>query len=142
MTVPLGGTEVLPPRSAGFLWTGDEAVPMGKPPINNAFYDELGDRWYTAQDDPVALLRTEANFRNPRLLQELKDRRGEGACSLLDIGCGGGFLTNYLAQHGIQVTGVDLSEDSLAVARRFDKTGTVVGTAITPDPKKIGQLGK
>ena len=30
--------------------------------INNAFYDELGERWYLADDDPVALLRAEGEL--------------------------------------------------------------------------------
>jgi 2-polyprenyl-6-hydroxyphenyl methylase/3-demethylubiquinone-9 3-methyltransferase len=42
---------------------------------------------------------------------ELRDRR------LLDVGCGGGILSEGLAQHGAQVTGIDLAEASLEVAR-------------------------
>ena len=36
--------------------------------INNAIYDELGERWYTAQDDPVALLRAESRLRTAWIL--------------------------------------------------------------------------
>src|SRR5215470_10702573 len=39
--------------------------------INNACYDALGERWYQAQDDPVALLRAEARHRNPWILEAL-----------------------------------------------------------------------
>src|SRR3712207_7480258 len=42
-----------------------------------------------------------------------------------DVGCGAGFLTNELAKAGYVVSGVDLSGESLEVARRFDKTSTV-----------------
>jgi 2-polyprenyl-6-hydroxyphenyl methylase/3-demethylubiquinone-9 3-methyltransferase len=33
--------------------------------VNNAIHHQLGDRWYIAQDDPVALLRAESRARNP-----------------------------------------------------------------------------
>lgn len=36
---------------------------------------------------------------------------------VLDIGCGGGILTESLAIMGAQVTGLDLAEDALTVAR-------------------------
>lgn len=41
------------------------------------------------------------------------------------VGCGGGFLSNGLAKNQLKVTGVDLSESSLATARRFDETNSV-----------------
>ena len=37
---------------------------------------------------------------------------------ILDVGCGGGILSEALAKQGAQVTGSDLSEESLKVARR------------------------
>jgi len=33
--------------------------------VNNDIYHQLGERWYTARDDPIALLRSEARARNP-----------------------------------------------------------------------------
>lgn len=92
--------------------------------VNNQFYETLGDRWYTANDDPVALLRAEGRLRNPWLASRLRERCGEGA-RVLDVGCGGGLLTNYLAREGFQVSGVDASSDSLAVAARHDATDRV-----------------
>ena len=37
---------------------------------------------------------------------------------ILDMGCGGGILTEYLAREGFSVTGIDQSAGALAVARR------------------------
>jgi 2-polyprenyl-6-hydroxyphenyl methylase/3-demethylubiquinone-9 3-methyltransferase len=44
---------------------------------------------------------------------------------VLDVACGGGFLSNFLALEGHKVTGVDLSEESLKTAHAHDKTSTV-----------------
>ncbi len=45
--------------------------------------------------------------------------------TILDIGCGGGFLTNALAEAGHTVSGIDLSIESLRIAAETDATGTV-----------------
>lgn len=92
--------------------------------VNNSFYDDLGDRWYNAYDDPIALLRAENKAMFPWILNKLRtlcDHKG----NILDVGCGGGFLSNELARQGYNVTGVDLSEESLEVAKAHDKTRTV-----------------
>ena len=96
------------------------------PGIDNTIYDQLGERWYQAADDPVALLRAEARLRTAWILTELRDVLGPRPLAVLDVACGGGFLTNPLAAAGHQVTGIDLSLDSLAVAARHDATGSVV----------------
>jgi 2-polyprenyl-6-hydroxyphenyl methylase / 3-demethylubiquinone-9 3-methyltransferase len=93
--------------------------------INNDIYAALGERWYSADDDPVALLRAESRLRNPWVSAHLRERVREGA-RVLDVGCGAGFLSNYLARQGFQVTGLDASKESLAVAARHDETGRVV----------------
>jgi len=90
--------------------------------INNAVYDELGDRWYGARDDPIALLRAESRFRNPWVIEHLRAR---GAETVLDVGCGGGFLSNPLAEAGFRVTGVDQSHEALSIARQHDTTSSV-----------------
>jgi 2-polyprenyl-6-hydroxyphenyl methylase / 3-demethylubiquinone-9 3-methyltransferase len=92
--------------------------------INNEFYETLGERWYTANDDPVALLRAESRLRNPWVAKRLREHFGTDV-RVLDIGCGAGFLSNYLAEQEFRVAGLDVSTGSLAVAARFDVTGSV-----------------
>lgn len=92
--------------------------------INNEFYDHLGDAWIERFDHPVALLRRENAVRTPWVIQELSQRIARKA-RILDIGCGAGLLTNPLAEEGHCVTGIDLSESSLAVAKKQDSTGQV-----------------
>ena len=93
--------------------------------VNNDIYHALGERWYKAQDDPVALLRAESRLRNPWVAEELRARFAGRKLRVLDVGCGGGFLTNYLAPLGHAVTGLDLASDALKVARLHDATGRV-----------------
>lgn len=94
--------------------------------INNEIYESLGDRWYTADDDPVALLRAEARFRNPWVLRTIQKYGNGYGLSVLDIGCGAGFLTNFLAKQGYAVVGVDSAEGALCTAEDFDETRKVV----------------
>jgi len=49
----------------------------------------------------------------------------DSSTQVLDVGCGAGFLSNELALHHLNVTGVDLSEDSIRVAQKFDSTKSV-----------------
>ena len=99
---------------------------MKKPEINNSIYHQLGRKWYEANDDPIALLRAEAQFRNPWILKIIKAKGVEKKkTKLLDIGCGGGFLTNALIKEGIQVTGLDISEDAINIAKHYDETKRV-----------------
>lgn len=88
--------------------------------VDNSIYDNYGDQWYTAVDDPIALLRAENKVKSPWILARIKV-----PSVVLDVGCGAGFLTNELALAGHKVTGVDLSETSLEVAGRYDQTKTV-----------------
>jgi 2-polyprenyl-6-hydroxyphenyl methylase/3-demethylubiquinone-9 3-methyltransferase len=91
--------------------------------INNEIYKSYGDRWYTAFDDPVAILRAETRAKLPWVLERIRALYGAGEISLLDVGCGGGFLSNPLAAAGLAVTGLDMAHDSLEVAARFDPSG-------------------
>lgn len=92
--------------------------------IDNSIYDKYGERWYTSYDDPVALLRAENKAKFPWILSKLRKFYPKEA-KILDVGCGGGFLSNELARQGYAVTGVDLSPESLKVAEAYDVTGTV-----------------
>ncbi len=98
--------------------------------IDNSIYDELGERWYTAKDDPVALLRAESRLRTSWVIAELQAHFGPRPLAILDVACGGGFLANPLAAAGHAVTGIDLSLDSLAVAERHDGTASVAYLAM------------
>ncbi|MDG0815769.1 bifunctional 2-polyprenyl-6-hydroxyphenol methylase/3-demethylubiquinol 3-O-methyltransferase UbiG [Bdellovibrio svalbardensis] len=90
--------------------------------INNAIYDHLNEKWYAAHDHPIAVLRAESreklNWALPLLLE--KNSR-----TVLDVGCGAGFVANFLAQKNFQLTGLDFSQPSLDIAKKMDLTHSV-----------------
>jgi 2-polyprenyl-6-hydroxyphenyl methylase/3-demethylubiquinone-9 3-methyltransferase len=101
---------------------------VGTPlPVNNTIYDTLGLRWYEAEDDPVALLRAESHLIGRWVIERMArlPKSLGPPLRVLDVGCGGGFLSNRLAREGHTVTGIDRSVSSLQVARRYDVTGRV-----------------
>jgi 2-polyprenyl-6-hydroxyphenyl methylase/3-demethylubiquinone-9 3-methyltransferase len=85
--------------------------------VNNDFYHDLGDRWHTATDHPIALLRAENRLRSPWISSFFRS-----PVKLLDMGCGAGFLSHDMGKLGHDVTGIDLSVQSLEVARQLDTT--------------------
>lgn len=88
--------------------------------IDNDIYNKLGSRWYTAFDDPVAILRAETELTNPWIISIL-ERTFAKDCAILDVGCGGGFHTNKLSNAGFSnVSGIDLSAQSIDVAKEFN----------------------
>ncbi len=92
--------------------------------VNNTFYEDLGEGWYENDVHPIALLRAENQARNPWILEQIRKRLGPSQ-EILDIGCGAGFLTNILALDGHRVTGIDLSAQSLEIAKKRDATKQV-----------------
>ncbi len=65
---------------------------------------------------------TEGDFRalhdiNPTRLQYIIDLAGLTGKRVLDVGCGGGILSEAMAQRGAAVTGIDLSIPALLAAR-------------------------
>jgi 2-polyprenyl-6-hydroxyphenyl methylase / 3-demethylubiquinone-9 3-methyltransferase len=100
---------------------------MSTAAVNNAIYEDYGERWYTAYDDPVALLRAQALTTAPWAIERIAGLNpGQPAKTrVLDVACGAGFISNALAAHGFTVSAVDLSLSSLDVARRHDATGRV-----------------
>ena len=102
----------------------DSKINKTKYKINNQIYHNNDVNWYEVDNNPFALLRASSQFLNVWIYQNLKKfsmRKAE----LLDIGCGGGFTSNFLAKKGYKVTGIDLATPSLDVAKKHDHTHSV-----------------
>jgi len=111
---------------SGRVWDLTSEHPQNQlkpaPRIQNEIYDRLGDRWYTAKDDPVALLRAETRARLPWIIDKLANIQSAGPLTLLDLGCGAGLLSNSLRKHldegQFTILGVDSSRESLEIAKK------------------------
>ena len=75
-------------------------------------FDTLAAQWW----DPRGPLRTLHEI-NPVRLDYIRTHATIEGQRVLDVGCGGGLLSEALAAEGADVTGIDLAEHSLAVAR-------------------------
>lgn len=75
-------------------------------------FEELAYRWWD----------TESEFKplhdiNPLRLNYIDDRTHLQGKNVIDIGCGGGILAESMARRGATVTGIDMGETPLSVAR-------------------------
>lgn len=55
---------------------------------------------------------------NPLRLQYIEERAPLAGKTVLDVGCGGGLLSESMAARGARVTGIDAGAEALEVARR------------------------
>jgi 2-polyprenyl-6-hydroxyphenyl methylase / 3-demethylubiquinone-9 3-methyltransferase len=88
-------------------------------PVDNEIYDRLAGSWWD-EDEFIYLLRSALNpvrlaYFEDVLARELGD--GAGGRTALDIGCGGGFMTEEFARSGYRVTGIDPSAPTIEAAR-------------------------
>lgn len=97
----------------------------GSNKVNNELYHALGERWYKAKDDPVALLRAERRLLVPWIAQKIAETKKNTKCKILDVACGAGFVSNPLSSLGHSVTAFDVSEESIKIARQYDQTKQV-----------------
>lgn len=76
-------------------------------------FDRVSNLWWDAQGK-MGMLHTI----NPLRLKFIADEFEMPHPRIVDVGCGGGILTEALAKAGAQASGIDLSEVSLAVAQQ------------------------
>jgi 2-polyprenyl-6-hydroxyphenyl methylase/3-demethylubiquinone-9 3-methyltransferase len=81
-------------------------------PAELAKFSELAHRWW----DPESEFRPLHQI-NPLRLDWIKRLCPLQGCVVLDVGCGGGILSDSMARQGAQVTGIDLSSKALKVAQ-------------------------
>lgn len=77
-----------------------------------AKFDSLASRWWDTGGDFKPL-----HDINPLRLDWIRQQVKLSGCRALDIGCGGGILAESMAAANATVTGIDMAEGPLAVAR-------------------------
>lgn len=75
-------------------------------------FSDLAHRWW----DPASEFRPLHEI-NPLRLDWIDGIAALAGKNVLDVGCGGGILSEGMATRGAKVTGIDLSEKALGVAR-------------------------
>src|SRR3954462_13665671 len=75
-------------------------------------FGALASRWWDPSSEFAPL-----HAINPLRLDWIAERASLAAARVLDVGCGGGILSEALAARGAQVKGIDLSDKALRVAR-------------------------
>jgi 2-polyprenyl-6-hydroxyphenyl methylase/3-demethylubiquinone-9 3-methyltransferase len=98
-------------------------------PVDNQIYDRLSHTWWE-EDGFLSILKSGLNPARfgymHRALTETLGLEPRGL-RVLDVGCGGGLLAEEFAELGCEVTGVDPSRESLAVARAHaDRRGLTI----------------
>jgi 2-polyprenyl-6-hydroxyphenyl methylase/3-demethylubiquinone-9 3-methyltransferase len=100
-----------------------EKKPMkSKQQVNNEVYRRLGHIWWDKErGGALNLLRFVMNpVRFEYFLRMIERARAFGGTwhKVLDVGCGGGYLSEEFAKRGFDVTGVDPAQETIECARR------------------------
>lgn len=82
-------------------------------------FGSMAERWWDTEGEFKTL-----HDINPLRLQFIQQYADLAGKRVVDVGCGGGILTEGLARHGADALGIDLSEDLIDVA---DLHGLEVG---------------
>ncbi len=75
-------------------------------------FEELAARWW----DPHSEFKPLHDI-NPLRVDYIRQRSQLAGREVVDVGCGGGLLSEAMAELGAQVTGIDMGEAPLTVAR-------------------------
>jgi len=75
-------------------------------------FEALASRWW----DPNSEFKPLHDI-NPLRIDYIDERAPLAGCKVIDVGCGGGLLSEGMAAQGAQVTGIDMGEAPLTVAR-------------------------
>ena len=83
-------------------------------------FNKLTDHWWDPKGDFYSL-----HMLNPLRFNYIKQHTDLQTKKCLDVGCGGGILTESLATKASVVTGIDLAENALSVAEKHSTTSNL-----------------
>lgn len=110
-------------------------------PSEIAKFEALASRWW----DPTSEFKPLHDI-NPLRLNYIDSRSPLAGQKVVDVGCGGGLLSEGMARRGANVTGIDMGEAPLSVARLHSlESGLKVNyrqitvEELAADPEHAGQ---
>ncbi len=80
-------------------------------------FDELAAKWWDMEGEFKPLHKI-----NPLRVGFIEERASLAGKKVLDVGCGGGILSESLSKLGADVTGIDASENTIGVAKSHSKS--------------------
>ena len=83
-------------------------------------FNKLADHWWDPKGDFYSL-----HMLNPLRFNYIKQHTDLKTKKCLDVGCGGGILTESLATKASVVTGIDLAENALSIAEKHSTTSNL-----------------
>jgi len=118
-------------------------------PDEIAYFERLAHRWWDTQGPFWPLHRLNAlrvDWLSARLAagfgRQAADERPLAGLRLLDIGCGGGILSESMAALGAEVTGIDITEKNLRVAAlHAEGSGLVIDYRLA-DAETLARAGE
>ena len=75
-------------------------------------FNDIAEKWWDLEGEFKPLHQI-----NPLRLNFIKERTSLKGKKVLDIGCGGGILTEALSEAGAEVIGIEASPQTIGVAR-------------------------
>ena len=81
-------------------------------PTEQKKFDDIASTWWDLDGESRPL-----HDLNPARLAYISERVSLQDKDVVDVGCGGGILSESLARQGARVTGIDVAEKALSVAR-------------------------
>lgn len=91
-------------------------------PAEQQKFDRIAATWWDPDGESRPL-----HDLNPARLAYITERVGLNGTNVIDVGCGGGILSESMAAQGATVTGIDIAEKALKVAKlHLHETGCKV----------------
>ena len=112
-------------------------------------FSRLADEWWDVNGkfkplhmfNPIRIEYILENIKNYFKIKKEKDNFLEGF-SILDIGCGGGLISEPMARLGAKVTGIDASEKNIHVAKLHSKKNGLEINYINSSPENLNDTEK
>ena len=93
-------------------WSVNVSATDNLDPDEISKFEAMAQKWWDPNSEFKPL-----HAINPLRLGYIADRAPLNGSNVLDIGCGGGLLTEAMAKEGARVTGIDMGEMPLQIAK-------------------------